>query len=288
MQEFLPGKGAKKQTAADRTIQILSKTHPLALTAIFRKLKGEYKMDISFQAARKAASQLVENGVLTRNEKKEYEISRKWILESKKFFDNLVDEYQNRGKNFSGTFKNENYAEYKFNTLFELDNFWNDLLMHWANNLEKNEPKEVCSYNNCHWWFLINLGYEMTLWKYIINKGINSTFVTSKRNFLNEMAMKNYNSMKAQVAFFTKKPPFPENTDINACGNNIIQVTFPKEIMEKLDFLVKKYKSAEDVDPKSLHELVDTKCDIRLLYFRNPEAAKAYREKILASIGKKQ
>lgn len=277
----MPG---KKGTAGDKILQILAKNHPLTLMGIYRELKSEHKMEISFQAARKAANVLSDSGILTRNAKKEYEISREWILESKKFFDTLSRAYQTRAKSkiYGKMPQGQDYAEYHLSTLFELDNFWTDMLIRWADNIGKSEPKITVTYNNCHWWFLINLGNEMALWKYIIDRVESSTFVMHKRNFLNEMAAKSYKSITGKV-FYAKKPPFPHNVDVNVCGDHILQVTFPDKIMGKLDALVKKCKSSDEVTPAMLNEIMETKSDITMVYMKNTEMAQAYRERILAS-----
>lgn len=284
MMEFTPSRPGKKDTSAAKILQILAKEHPLTLMGIYRKLKAEHRAEMSFQAVRKAANQLADAGVLAKSREKEYEISSKWIFDSKKFFDGLSKSYRTKAKTrFKAEISNDRgYSEYHLSNLFELDNFWTDVLIHWADNFEKSEPKITATYNNCHWWFLINLGNEMSLWKYIIDKVGNCTFVMHKMNFINDIAIKSYKLIGGKAAY-TDNPPFPHNVDVNVCGDYIIQVTFPDKIMQKLDNLAKKCKSTDDVTPEMLNDIMETKCDITMICMKNKEMARAYRERIIAS-----
>lgn len=75
---------AKKDVVRNLIVQLLAKEHPLSLMNIHKRLEKNFGTRVSFQATRKAAKTLVEAAVLSRNSNKEYEISRKWIFDSKK------------------------------------------------------------------------------------------------------------------------------------------------------------------------------------------------------------
>ncbi len=278
----LPSVG-KKDTVKNQIVRLLSSEHPLSLASIHRALYKKFHSDVSFQAVRKAANSLIEGRILGKNEKKEYAISREWILGSKKFFDSLAAFYQTRAKSriFDGTINQGNYNEYHLSSLFELDNFWTDILVHWADNIEPSEPRDAAVFNNLHWWFLINYGNEMALWKYVSSKGVKGLFICPEKIFVNELAVKNYRTIPGFKARTINARPFPENVDVNVVGHHVLQVNFPTSIIKKLGKFFRKYKSMDKFDVKGLNGILDTKCDIKLVFMRNPEMASAYRERII-------
>ncbi|HLC79758.1 MAG TPA: hypothetical protein VJG83_05050 [archaeon] len=279
---------SKKDTVKNQLVQILSKEHPLSLANMHRKIAQKFSSRVSFQGIRKAATMLVDEGVLFRNESKEYEISKKWIFDSKKFFDSLSVSYNTRAnsKVFAREFLEGDYGQYRLKSLFELDNFWTDMLLYCAENIGKDEPKSCISYNNIHWWFQINYGNEMTLWKSIINKGIKSTFVCPAGFPINDVAISNYRSIGGKVGK-AKSAIYPSNVDVNVIGDHIIQVNYPENIVRKLRDFFKKRDSFLSSELKSLNDIMDIKCDIQFTCMKNPQAASAYREKILANFARK-
>ncbi len=271
-----------KELVKIQIIQVLSKEHPLSLMKLHRKLGKEFKTSVSFQATRKAANLLLDAGVLSKNQSKEYEISKKWIFDSKKFFDKLSETYYSKvhSKVFNKLFKEQDYAEYKLSSLFELDNFWSDIMLQWVDNLASGEPKEVLGGLNFGWWWMINLGNETSLWEYYNKKGVKSWIVYAGKNLINEFAAKN-NTFMGTKTITAKEPIFQEGIDVNVLGYNIVQVYYPKNIFNKIKELIKKYKSIDEIKSSELNKLLNTKGNIRFIYFKNPEVAKNFKEQIL-------
>lgn len=283
MAQFIIESPAKiSGTVRGQIVQVLSKEHPLSLTDLHRKISKRFGSRVSFQAARKAANMLLDEGILLRNHSKEYEISKKWILDSKRFFDSLSDAYVSKAgkKVFGKLFSEGDYAEYKLTSLYELDNFWSDMLVHLADNIRDDELHEIVAYNNCAFWFLINYGSEVSLFEYYRKKGMRGFLVYPEDNFINSIAIRNYNSL-GFPAKVVRRRPFPKSMDINVVGDTIIQVHFPDMIVKKLQRLVEKYDSAKDVPVRELNALVNTMCDIKFVCFKNPEMAKSLRSQLL-------
>ncbi|GEM_PF-3835263 len=272
----------KKDPVRNQILRVLAKEHPLSLMNIHRRLARDFGARVSFQATRKAANALAEGGVLERGAKKEYAISRKWILDSKKFFDSLVVSYGTKAnaKVFNKLFHDQDYAEYRLNSLFELDNFWADMLIYFADHLSPAERGErAYFFNNLGWWFLINYGSEVSLFEYYRKKGITGCIAYPEKNFINMIAVQSYRSTghKSEII---KDHPFPESMDLNVVGSNIIQVFYPDNILGKLKKLVAGHKSAKDVGVKELNELINTKADIRMVVLKNAEIAKSYKKQM--------
>lgn len=272
----------KKDAVRNQILRVLAKEHPLSLMNIHRRIARNFGARVSFQATSKAANALVEGGVLERGAKKEYAISRKWILDSKKFFDSLVSSYGTKAnaKVFNRLFHDQDYAEYRLNSLFELDNFWADLLIYFADSLsEKERAERAYFYNNLGWWFLINYGSEVSLFQYYRKKGITGCIAFPDRNFINMIAVQNYRST-GHMSKIIGERPFSESMDLNVVGSNIIQVFYPENILGKLKKLVAGHKSAKDVGVEELNGLINTKADIRMVVLKNPEIARSYKKQM--------
>lgn len=280
--DFITDSGEKRRSVVrNQILKVLSKEYPLSLAAMHRKLRKNFGLDVSFQGTIKAANLLVENGVLERNSSKEYKISKKWVLESKRFFDSLSKSYNTRGNSrvFNSNFNESDYAEYKLGSLFELDNFWSDFLVFIADNFKPSEKKEIAMFNNLGWWFLINYGQEISLFQYYKKKGFRGFFVYPSKNFVNEIAVKNYIGLgfKAKIV---GTQVFPKNLDLNVVGDSIIQVHYPKKLVEKLWIIAKKYRKTSDIDLEELNRLLAMKCEIRLVFFKNPEISKSLKSQL--------
>lgn len=177
-------------------------------------------------------------------------------------------------------FREQDYGEYHLSSLFELDNFWTDLLIYLADTVDSKQRKmPAYFYNNLGWWFLINYGSEVSLFQHYRKKRITCYFVYPAKNFVNTIAVRNYQSI-GHKAVIVNQRPLPESMDMNVMGENIIQVFYPHKILEKLRTVAANYNSAKDVSIEELNELVSTKCDIRMVVLNNAEIARGYREQL--------
>ena len=157
---LVPGKSSG--SVRDAVVKLLVKEHPLKLAEIHRAVRKESGLEVSLQGVKKAVVSLVGEGVLEKDSSKAYEISKKWIFSSKAFFDSLSRFYGSRSNSrvFNSLFSGGDYGEYHLKSLFELDNFWGDLLIYFGDNLSNEDTKEFAMYNNLGWWYLINYGSE--------------------------------------------------------------------------------------------------------------------------------
>ncbi len=268
----------KGGTVRNQIVAVLAKRHPLLLSEIHKVLMKDFGSRVSLQATSKAARMLLSEGILARNEAKGFMISRNWIFDSKKFFDSLAESYSTRSKSrvFNELFKGGDYGEYHLKSLFELDNFWCDLLIHIAENARKPEEKEFAMWNNLGWWFLINYASEITLYRYYREKGMKGIFLYPEENFVNVLAVKNYASLGFRARIVGKEV-FPRGMDVNSVGIDVIQVHYPQKIVEKLWKFVARHDSVKEVNIGELNKILGTKCDIKMIHFKNSEMAKSIR-----------
>ena len=88
----LPEFDTAGKSTKDLVITLLLRHHPLNVKQVWYKIRRTFGKNISYQAVYKSVSELMETGVLVKNEIG-YEISLQWIGKVKRFTQNLEDTY---------------------------------------------------------------------------------------------------------------------------------------------------------------------------------------------------
>ena len=122
---------SKKGTIEDLIFTILMHEFPLRLIDLMNFIRKRYGKQVTFQAVRKSALQLLEKEILIEKEGK-YQLNREWVLKSKTLIDNLYQELINpktKPKNLE-SIKGE-ISVLNFDSLNEMMKFWQDLIDDW-------------------------------------------------------------------------------------------------------------------------------------------------------------
>lgn len=263
----------KSKNAKDIIFSILTKEQPLSQIEIFNRAKKLYNINLTYQAIRKAIETLIEQDIIKKDERK-LSINKVWILDMKTFFDSLLTTYETKHNitSFKDEMIKENYAIYTFNNLLDLDNFWGDIMWHWIRNMKKIEPKRYFGYAHYSWWFLINLGRETRLLNEYIKKGINSYFIFYRDLPLNHWAA----DMQKNIGYKGKikeNIKLDEYTSFNIMGNYVIQIKYPKKIINKIREIYENNSSIEKINISTLSKLAHEPCEIKFIMFKNKEIA---------------
>ena len=268
----IPQLGEDTKNTKDLIFTILTQEQPLSIIELTNKIKKQYVISITYQAVRKAVDNLHSQKVLTKTGKK-YAINKEWLLKLKSFFDKLLTQYENKTtlKLFHTGFAKEDYALYTFNSLYELDNFWGDVMTYWADHEKDN--KDYYSYTHYHWWLVINLGKETKLFDHFRKRHINSHVIMRNSQPLNQWASQVYADFGVKIIKKTQKDDSPL-VDINILGNTVIQVNYSSNIAKKIKLFYKKYKSIQDMSPKEITQLAHETGDIKFILFKNPTIVK--------------
>lgn len=277
----IPGIGEAEKGAKDRVITLLSEEYPLSLIQLSTKIRRNYNLSITYQAVRKAVEDLVQKGILEKEDKK-YKISKEWIVKTKQFLDTLLLHYGSgrTSIHFSPELAKENYTLFTFNNLLDLDIFWGDVMHYWAEHKMREEDIHFIGVGHYAWWILINFGRETKLFEHFKNKGIRSSFFLLKNNALNRWAGKVYQSQGLKVKVKTLEK-IEERTGINVMGDTVIQVYYGKKIADKIKKIYERNTDFKTVDIKEITELAHESCEIKFVLFKNASLAKTLRESYL-------
>ncbi|MFH1664246.1 MAG: hypothetical protein ABH986_05600 [archaeon] len=287
MSKFFNPSNLKKKGVKELSVLLLSREFPLQLIEIKKRLKEEFSVDVSFQAVKKAVDSLEEEGII-KKEGKSFFLDKKWISESKKFFDALTSRNVSKvgtRKGFNADYKKKN--SFFFSDLYELDNFWADLMYEWINNIEKEEKKILTGQSPFGWWFLLNFASETKVHKELKKIGGKEFMVFTKDFPLNQLAVRSYKQIFPEGKYIIKENKSPQaEKDLSVLGDLIIEVEYPKDILRKLNAFFSKYRDFK-TDSKDLQKLVTTKTKIKFTFFKDRFIAEKLRESVLQEFRKK-
>jgi hypothetical protein len=279
----IPQLNEESKNTKDIVFTILTKEHPLSIIEITNRIKKQYNLSITYQAVRKAIDNLHGQGVLNKEGKK-YSIDKKWILKLKSFFDQLLTKFET-GKHihkFNNELVKENYAVYTFNNLLDLDNFWSDIMVYWADHLKATDNKVYLSNTHYFFWHIINLGMETKLFDHMKKKKVKLYTVCQKDNPLNRWGTRLYKEQGVKIKL--KHNNNLNSRDLNILGDMIVQIEYSKKISKKITNFYAKYQKLEDISLKEITKLAHEEGEIKFILFKNPELAKDLLEKYLKDL----
>lgn len=271
----IPQAGEETRNSKDLVFSVLSARQPLSAIEIANTIHKQYHVGLTYQAIKKAIDSLLKKDVLVK-EGKRYRINKAWLFELKGMVDKLLTTYES-GKTvhpFKEEIVKEQYAMYSFSSLLELDNFWDDMLIYLADHLKPDEPKRFFSRTHYSWWLLINLGKEIKLFEHLQAKGLSCHLIVVGDVPLNRWAEKIYQGKYGQCRVIEDNT-MDETVSLNVIGNTVIQVKYPKELIQKLRAFYSKYKNVQEMSVKEITEIAHSTGDIKFNIFKNAEIAQS-------------
>jgi hypothetical protein len=268
----IPQLGEDSKNVKDLVFTILTEEQPFSIMELYNRIKTKYAASITYQAVRKAVNNLEEHKILEKTNKK-YSINKEWVLKIKSYFDKLLTTYEtgSKPKVFTADLAKEDYAIYTFNNLYDLDNFWGDIQLYWAQHEKTN--KTFFSNTHYNWWFIINFGLESKIFDLFKKKKIKSYCIFRNKKPLNLWAQQIYTQYKVKSVFTTVADEDPL-VDINILGDIVIQVHYPKNIARRLRSFFQKYKNMQEISVQEITQIAHLEGEIKFVMFKNPLIAK--------------
>lgn len=274
----LPQPGQYKKNTADIIITVLATDFPLTLKQLHNRVKYLFGISITYQAIRKAVHNLLKENVLIKQEKA-YLINRTWILESRKFIEQLQKSYFELAKPKEKIKVGEQVTEYTFSNLIEKDKLWCKIQEDWLNTKEKNEP-EIIAWNGMHnWWLLGQLEHE-TRFMNLIKGKVNVYQLINGHSYLDKHSVKFYHKLGINCTINNEKN-IDKSSYIVVFGDYIMQTFYPKTIVDKLERFYNKTKTLEDVDLNEIMVILTEKAEIKVTLIKNKIIAEKMRNDIL-------
>ena len=279
----IPQLGSTKKSAKDLVISTLIYEHPLTIAQLTNSIKKKFGASVTFQGVRKAALQLIENGVLLKEGKK-YSPSKQWIMELK----NTVQELEEACLKEQGKIKEveslgEDIKVYTFDNLIDSDVFWNKLINGWFEEDRNSKKEKYYVQQSGHTWYVLgNLEEETGALEKIKKHGIKCYTLVTGNTMLDKWAKKYY---EEQGFFYTINENRDQDTRryFAVYNNCVVQTEHPKELSKEIDNIYEKAKDFTSFEVTKLIQLLRKKCDIKLTVMRNPLIAEQLRNYILSN-----
>jgi len=274
----------EKDDVKNLVFTILSEEYPLKIIELTNFIKKRYGKSVTFQGVRKALMQLVESGVILK-EDNEFSINKQWVQESKSFLDKLYLNLSNeKKKNPKIDSIGGEVSIFTFDSVNEMMRAWEDLSDVWFKNFKKGQYSVNC-YQAAHSWeILLHPDIEAKLMGQAKQKGIKSYILCTENTPLDRSIVKFHDKLGVKMVIVPSSSNFDKSHYIGTYGNLIIQAKYPDEIVKKLDQFFKKNTNLEDLDLAELSKLVNTKVQVKMTVIKNLEMAKQINASILNQI----
>ncbi len=274
----------KEDNIKNLVFSILTKEHPLKIIDLTNFIRKRYGKSVTFQAVRKAILQLVDEGVLL-NENNLFSINKEWVINSKKQLDLLYEELTKEKINPKSIDSIEGEVSvFTFDSLNKMMKFWEDIIDDWFENFNKGDPNINC-YQGAHGWEgLLHADRERSMMGRLKEKGIKSYVLSIGNTPLDRYIWKFYKKIGLKIAFSPSLSSFDKTYYVATYGETIVQVHYPKEIVNDLEKFFKKNKTIEDLDLGDLSEIANRKQEIKLTVIKNLAMAKQINKSIISQI----
>lgn len=271
----------RKGDVKDLVFTILTKEHPLKLIELTNYVNKRYGKSVTFQAVRKAVMQLVDSGVLIKQDN-EFLISKEWVKEAKRTVDQLYsDIYEERAKAEKFESIEGQVSVFTFESLNKLMKFWEDLVDNWFEHFKKGNPNINCWQGAHGWEGLLHSDYEKRLMSQLKKKGIISYAIGTVSTPLDRNVQRFYNSVGVKFSINPSLSSFDKSYYVGTYGDLIVQTTLPDKLVKELDNFFKKNKTIEDLNLKELSDIVNRKIQVKLTVIKNLEMAKQINKSII-------
>lgn len=271
----------KKDNLKNLVFSILVSENPLRTIELLNTIRKRYGRSVTFQAVRKAANELEQDGVLVKN-KEGYSLNKIWVLESKRFFDHLhIKINQTKTNKQSSDSIGGNMSVFTFNSVNEMIKFWYSLMDDWIRNFKRGDPNINCYQTSHIWEVVLHPDQERTTMLNLKRKGIKSYAFVMGNSKLDETTISFYRKIGIKTAFLHSRSYFDRSYSVGTYGDMIIQTQYPKEILKMMDLFFKKSKDLHSLDLIELSQIMNKKAKLKLTVIKNLEMAKQINNSIL-------
>ncbi|MCF7872071.1 hypothetical protein K9L97_03480 [Candidatus Woesearchaeota archaeon] len=274
----------KENSTKNLIFSILTKEYPLKLIELTNYIKRRYGKSVTFQAVRKAALELEENEVLVK-EKNEFRINKQWVADAKKTVDNLYEDLNKDKSTPEGldSIRGE-VSVFTFDSPNEMIKFWYSIMKNWIGNFKKGDHDFNCYQAPHIWEALLHPDKEKETLLNFIKKGIKCYSLTTGGTPLDRYAKRFYEKMGVKTEFIKSLSDFDRTYFVATYGETIVQVYYPKKVIDKLEEFYKKNVSLEDLDVHELSEIMNIDIKTKMTVIKNLEMAKQINKSIISQI----
>jgi hypothetical protein len=253
----------------DLIFSILADSGKHNLAELTRLIYQHYRLKLTYQAVRKATRKLHLAGIIDVQDGR-YFIRRSWLIAVKRRVDALLVHGQRSAANTlpRRPASPEAQGVYHLNSLFDLDNFWGDMVLDYCSGLKATPKPTFYSIAHYAWWMLINLGQETKFWKTVLKQGMPAHMVILSKRPLNLWAIKIYKHIGVKCS--VKNIKATDDTILyNIIGDFVVQARLPENAMKRIRLCYQKFKRIEELDSDYIFKIAHEPCQITFSVWRD-------------------
>lgn len=271
----------EKKNVKNIVFSILTKEYPLKLITLTNYIKKRYGISATFQAVRKATLQLVESGVLIK-ENNEFQINKEWVKESKLIINKLDNDLNSeiKQKPTVDSISNE-ISVFEFRSINDMMKFWQELIDNWFSKFKKGSHPFNCWQGSHMWEGLMHLETEEKIMGQLKKKGIESYAVLTSNTPLDKSTKKFYEKIGIKTIINSSSSSFDKSYHVGTYGDLIVQTNYPESIVKEFDNFFNKNKSLENYDVTELIKIANKKVKVKLTVIKNFQMAKQINKTII-------
>jgi hypothetical protein len=236
----------------------------------------------STQAVFKELSKLRAQGVLI-HERPYYAISLTWANELGRLVQSVETSSLTSRYLENCLPQTEEKLRWKFRDLFQLKNFWSQLVVL----LTKKYPENILlSWNPHPWFYLAYEGHETHLMNALISNDIKMFKIVGGNYPLDLWAKKFWNNEHVQVGFAKSSYQSDRRTYFSAIADHIVTAKLDQRTADRIDDLFKSTESFRQLKPSEVVELLNTPASGVLTVENNPKKFKTHTHRFTQYFGK--
>jgi predicted transcriptional regulator len=253
------------KSTADYIIEILSENWPLTTKQIYNRLKRSYGVSVSYQAVHKQLKKMLEEKMITKNEKT-FLLSYTYIKKLSSYSKKLESSLRKESKDGSTVLV--------LDSLIDCGKFLiNEFLSNKGKYPNPENKDSVCMWT--HAWPIVGASPEEHETMKKIMKETTHWNVCVHSTFLDKVTS-NYVKKLGKKVVLNKK--FSMKPDTFVQGDFILQAHFPEDLEKEMHQLYTKIKSERDFDMKKMFDFGSKKYGVKIVIFKNQELADSLRE----------
>ncbi|MGV8086920.1 MAG: hypothetical protein ACP5N1_04775 [Candidatus Woesearchaeota archaeon] len=274
----------KKNNVKNLVFSILIYEYPLKIIELTNFIRKRYGRTVTFQAVRKAILELLDEGVLIKNNNA-FEINKIWLKDTKQTIDKLYSELtSNNITPIKYDSIDGDVSVFTFSSLNELMVFWEQIIDNWFKNFKKGDYNINCWQGAHGWEALMYSDQERKIMSQLKKKGIKSYAVSSGSTPLDRVVWNFFKKAGVKVHMYSSLSKIDREYYVGTYGDIIVQAHYPKEILDLLDKYFKKNKNIENLDLTELSNIINRKIPVKLTIIKNLQMAKQINNSILSQM----
>lgn len=213
---------------------ILTKEYPLKLIELHNTIKRRYGRSVTYQAVRKAALELLREGVLE-EQQHSYSIRKNWVIDAKQTLERIEQELRRGPRKHSASSETGELTVYEFPTLNALMGFWQENIDQWLRERKKGVPGTNYYQAPHAWEALVHPKEEEEVMRAVTKSRIETVTIITNTTPLDYAIKEFYKGIGVDTTIREPASSFDKGYYVGTYDDLIISTTLPDELVKEID-----------------------------------------------------